>query len=196
MQECEKPVHAKGLCKDHYQQAWRTGSPEIVRRNPHGTPEERFWRYVEKKGLDECWLWTGQVDKDGYGWLRLGKSMVRAHRFSFVLHGGVLAEDQLLRHKCNTPGCVNPRHVIPGSHDANMKDRLEAGHYATGQDHPAAKFSDEIVEQVRGASGTYEEISKRFGISISQVGNIKRGSQRKRDDAGTSEPSCELQESG
>jgi hypothetical protein len=25
---CEKPVYVKGLCKAHYQRAWRTGSPE------------------------------------------------------------------------------------------------------------------------------------------------------------------------
>jgi transcriptional regulator with XRE-family HTH domain len=40
------------------------------------------------------------------------------------------------------------------------------------------KFSDEVIYAVREASGTYKEISERFGVSISQVGNIRRGIQR------------------
>jgi len=29
--------------------------------------EFRFWRKVDKRGGDECWLWLGWRDKDGYG---------------------------------------------------------------------------------------------------------------------------------
>jgi hypothetical protein len=65
-----------------------------------------------------------------------------------------------------------------GDHDQNMRDRVEAGHYASGESHPMVKFSDEVIKAVREASGTYKEISERYGISVSQVGNIRRGDQR------------------
>lgn len=177
--DCPDDAVAKGFCKRHYQQQWRTGSPEIVRANPHGTPEERFWRYVTvPDDPDACWLWTGRKDKDGYGTLRVGKTQVRAHRFSYELHNGPLPDGEMGRHRCNNPGCVNERHIIPGSHFENMADRKEAGHYATGEAHPMAKVSDQIAEQVRCATGTYVDIGRRFGLSKSQVGNIKRGDQR------------------
>lgn len=127
--DCGRMRHAKGLCKRHYQQEWRTGNPAIVRPNPHGSPEERFWRYVELGGLNDCWEWQGRRDKDGYGTLRVGRTQVRAHRFSYELHNGSLSDGQRLRHRCDNPPCVNPEHLIPGDHRANMADRLAAGHY-------------------------------------------------------------------
>lgn len=123
---CSDATHCRGLCKRHYDQAWRTGSPMIRRPNPHGTPEERFWRKVAKS-TDGCWEWTGRKDKDGYGTLRVGSTQVRAHRFSYELHHG--PTNLLVRHACNNPGCVRPDHLIPGTHLDNMADRKAAGHY-------------------------------------------------------------------
>ncbi len=178
MENCGKPLHCKGFCKSHYQQQWSTGSPEIKRPNPHGTPEERFWRKVVNAGPDECWTWVGQKDKDKYGMLRVGSTIMRAHRFSYILHRGEIPDGLLALHTCNNTLCVNPNHLYLGTHDDNMEDRKESGHYATGENHPMAKLSNEQAEQVRMATGTYEEIGGRFGISKYQVGNIKRGDQR------------------
>lgn len=126
--ECDKPFHAKGFCKRHYQQNWATGNPEIVRPNPHGTPEERFWDKVHSAVEGECWEWTGGRDKDGYGKLRLGKTQIAAHRFSYELHNGQ-APQGIVRHQCNNPPCVNPAHLLTGSHQDNMNDRRAAGNY-------------------------------------------------------------------
>jgi len=124
---CPRPVRAKGLCKRHYQQQWRTGSPDIARPNPHATPEERFWRYANRTDPTACWVWSGRTDKDGYGTLRIGTSMVRAHRFSYELHHG--PTNLLVRHSCDNAPCVNPAHLQPGTHLDNMADRKAAGHY-------------------------------------------------------------------
>jgi hypothetical protein len=175
---CQSPRKAKGLCRRHYQQQWATGSPEIKRPNPRGTTLERFWRHVDKKSDDECWPWTAFCDKDGYGKFRVGNTSIGAHRFSYMTFIGPLNEDQKLLHKCNNPPCVNPNHTKPGTHFENMEDRLKAGNYARGEKHPMAKFSDAAVLEIKASTETYRQISLRFGISESQIGNIKRGAQR------------------
>lgn len=175
---CPLPAKSKGLCKRHYQQKWRTGSPEIVRPNPHGTLAERFWRHVAKGAPGECWLWTGFRDKDDYGKCRDGEANRGAHIVSWEIHFGPVPEGVFVLHNCNHPPCVNPSHLKLGDHQENMDDRLAAGNYPTNEAHPMVKFSDQIVAAVRSVSGTYEAIAARFGMSESHVGNIRRGDMR------------------
>jgi len=66
----------------------------------------RFWSLVEKNGpvlqadLGPCWLFTGHLDKDGYGILQRGRRgstnsvTKRANRFSYELAKGRLRPGQ------------------------------------------------------------------------------------------------------
>lgn len=178
---CPAPVKARGMCRRHYQTAWRTGSPIVKRPTPHGTSEQRFWRHVDRRDDGACWPWMGRSDKDGYGSIKLtdGKHRtVRAHRFSFLLHGGELTAGQAVLHRCGNPACVNPNHLYAGDHNANMADRKAAGHYLTGADATAALYSTATVKAIYRARGKRKEIAARFGVSPSQVTNIKRRRQR------------------
>ena len=46
--------------------------------------EERFWTRVQK--TEGCWLWTGQIESNGYGRIAgPGGRMLMAHRaFAFL----------------------------------------------------------------------------------------------------------------
>ena len=176
---CDKPSLNKGMCKLHYQRTWRTGSPHVSRPCLHLDTESRFWLYTDKRSSDECWEWKAIRDKDGYGKLRVGKANVAAHRVSWVLHFGEIRYGLMVLHKCHNSACTNPSHLYLGDHVRNMLDRSDAGHYATGERSPASKYSDELVELIRKATGTLNSLSKKFGVSASQIGNIRSGRQRK-----------------
>lgn len=126
----------------------------------------------------ECWTWTGYRDKDGYGKLRDGKTNKGAHRISYEMHVGEVHDGHFVLHNCNNPACVNPAHLRLGDHLENMADRIMAGHYPANEGAPNVKFSNAIVDSVRKASGTRKMIGAKYGMSASQVGNIKRGDQR------------------
>ena len=84
-----------------------------------GTPEERFWRKVNK--TETCWLWTGSLKAAGYGRLRVGEAYVGAHRYSYELHVGPIPAGLQLDHLCRTPACVNPAHLEPVSCRENVR---------------------------------------------------------------------------
>ncbi|XQA74634.1 HNH endonuclease signature motif containing protein [Xanthomonas sacchari] len=71
-----------------------------------------------------CWLWTGQIGKNGYGRDPIGarQNYMEAHRSSYVAFKGRIAKGLLVRHKCDTPSCVNPDHLLTGTHRDNMLD--------------------------------------------------------------------------
>lgn len=64
-----------------------------------------------------------------------------------------------------------------GTRSENEKDKIDHGTKLQGERHHQAKLTEETIGAIRAASGTYLEIAQQFGISKTQVGNIRRGDQ-------------------
>ena len=87
------------------------------------TAEERFWRKVNK--TDDCWLWTGSLDRTGYGEFvvvgtRKGRRKTGAHRFAWELDNGPIADGMELDHLCRVHSCVRPSHMELVTHRENV----------------------------------------------------------------------------
>lgn len=93
------------------------------RRKP--PPEIRFHNLYIPEPNTGCWLWTNALDKDGYGFIFIDRktSSKRAHRFSWALHNGKIPYGGVIMHKCDTPSCVNPEHLVLGTHADNIFDK-------------------------------------------------------------------------
>jgi len=139
-------------------------------RGPKPIPiEERFWRYVDKRGQDECWEWTGCLHPTGYGLLQareLGR-LKRAHVLSYEIHKGSLNGLWCL-HKCDNRKCVNPRHLFAGTREDNTKDMINKGREASGIKNGQAKLNPSMIvamRQKRADGNIYRDIAKEFGVS-------------------------------
>lgn len=87
---------------------------------------ERLWRYIDKAGPDQCWLWTGATIT-GYGTIGLGPRThgnVLAHRAVYAELVGLIPEGYQVDHLCHNADatclagaacqhrrCVNPAHL-------------------------------------------------------------------------------------
>jgi len=111
-----------------------------------------------------CWLWTGPVINRGYG--RINRKL--AHRAAYEAFRGPIPKGQCVCHKCDNPICVNPDHLFIGTQKDNMMDKARKGR---GNN---TKITADTAREVRNNTGTYREISKKFGVSIGMVHYIKR----------------------
>src|SRR5690606_31294900 len=64
-----------------------------------------------------CWFWAGarHSRRRGYGKFWLSGRMVNAHKASYLLFRGDVAEGQVVGHLCNCESCVNPFHLVAQS---------------------------------------------------------------------------------
>lgn len=88
--------------------------------------KESFDASLDRTG--ECWLWTGSVDKDGYGRVRFGGRRELAHRVAWTLEHGPIPDGMEVRHLvCDNPPCCRPEHLALGTHSDNMRDAAAKG---------------------------------------------------------------------
>jgi len=60
---------------------------------------------------DGCWIWSGHLDRDGYGTFWKDKKNRRASHIAWELNGGKVDDGYCLRSKCGNRACVNPSHL-------------------------------------------------------------------------------------
>jgi hypothetical protein len=110
---------------------------------------KKFWTFVEKRGPNDCWVWKGAHDKDGYPIFHnhLGAAgWYKAHRVAcFLSHKDA---GSMTCHTCNNPGCVNPKHLYPGNGKLNSKDRDKIPHGIHGECCHLAKLTNRQVKRI------------------------------------------------
>lgn len=133
--------------------------------------QDRVFRNVRK--TEGCWFWDGLKNNLGYGRIRVKGRTVKAHRVMFELtHNVTLTPEQVIRHSCDTPSCVNPAHLLIGSQLDNIADMRERKRHAHGET-SYAKLTTDQVKEIRGDSRSQTAIAQQYDICQQTVSDIK-----------------------
>ena len=99
----------------------------------------------------ECWNWTASRTPQGYGYIRIKKKTLQAHRVMYAIAVGPIPAGVWVLHVCDNPCCVNPKHLFLGSRHDNIDDMVRKNRHfkPRGESHPRAKLTLEQVEDIR-----------------------------------------------
>lgn len=115
IEECSKPVKAKGLCNPHYQRL-RLGKPVEDKMRPKQYDSLQHCFEFNTENTEHGLIWTGPIS-NGYGIMSVGgrrAKQVRAHRYSWELVNGPIDEGLELDHEPSCPkNCVTVKHLTP-----------------------------------------------------------------------------------
>ena len=124
-----------------------------------------------------CILWGRAKRGDGYGQFAMTHNkLIGAHRLALAFHTGRMPT-QLVLHSCDTPMCVNYKHLREGTMADNMRDRSKRGRAAHGEGHGGAKLTAAQVFHIRSAlkkGVPYKTLAATYHVSrttISRIGN-------------------------
>lgn len=96
------------------------------------------------------------------------------HREAYEKAHGKIPNRLVVRHKCDTPLCINPDHLIVGTHADNMRDRDERGRGVRGERSPFAILTREKVVEIRETTGPLKAAAEKYGVSISLISKVRK----------------------
>lgn len=114
------------------------------------------------KDKSSCHVWTGYLNKAGYGRLHINGKLIMAHRLAILLAGEKIPDGYFVCHHCDNSACCNLEHLFIGTNADNMRNMAEknrsrrsGGKYNPmyglyGDKHPAFgnKHTDETKKKI------------------------------------------------
>lgn len=140
----------------------------------------RFMEKVDRSSGD-CWIWTAQRNRKGYGAFSVDGRSRQAHRVAYTLFVGPIPEGMFVCHRCDVPACVNPRHLFLGTAADNSADMVRKNRRrgalvpVAGEKHPAARLTERDVRDIRRRAAEGEPrsgLALRYGITRENVRRI------------------------
>jgi len=96
----------------------------------YNTREPILTRLNRKSYIDDsgCQIYTGSLDRCGYGAFKVGGRSLGAHKVMYILTYGDYDQDKYeMLHSCHNPSCINPIHLSHGTHKQNLDAVISRG---------------------------------------------------------------------
>jgi len=98
---------------------------------------------------EDCWEFLGRIEKDGYGRIEVDQNVsMLAHRLSYIIYTGNIPSGLLVRHLCDIKRCVNPKHLILGTHMDNRNDAVNRNRIPFGENTNATRLKNDDIKQI------------------------------------------------
>ena len=131
--------------------------------------------------MSDCINWSKSLGHNGYAITTRNNKTYRAHRLVYCDYHNIDHSDikgMVVRHTCDNRKCINPEHLVIGTHQDNMDDMKKRNRTAKGEAHGRAKLSEVDIKTIRDRyiRGSKVHgllaIAKDFGVAFQTVSKI------------------------
>ena len=132
----------------------------------------------------DCIDHTGYLDRRGYGQKKHKGKVVFAHRLALANALGldVFTMGGVVMHTCDNPACVNPDHLVLGTHELNMLDmRHKEREYCKLSLEQADEIRVRFVPAVKGVNvSNTKALAAEYNVNRATIVNVVTGKSRVR----------------
>lgn len=124
-----------------------------------------------------CHLWTASKNIWGYGQIRVGGKVLRAHRVAWEMVNGPIPDGLYVCHKCDERSCVNPDHLFLGTPAENVMDMKQKGRGPSGSANSNAKLSEPDILEIRASNTRSGLLATHYGVSRATIRHVRNGTR-------------------
>ena len=130
---------------------------------------------IEYEVVNGCWICTSHAcTNDGYPVATVNSVRDRIHRHYYRKYKGEIPKGMVVRHTCDNPGCINPDHLLLGTHADNVMDKVKRNRGATGTKNGRSKLTESDVISIYLDDDTPKEtLAKEHGVDAKAIRDIK-----------------------
>lgn len=125
---------------------------------------------------------VGPHGANRYHELRAGGRRKLAHIVVALERGDAIGRDEVVRHSCDTPGCIESDHLQVGTQSRNIAESYERhrrdGDWAHGEQRPNAVLTEDLVAELRRRhrrGDSLTDLASDAGIPYSRLRSAIRG---------------------
>jgi hypothetical protein len=130
-------------------------------------------KYIIDK--NNCWICTShKLNSSGYPRITINKKQTTVHRY-FYQQYKKNPEELIIRHTCDNPLCINPDHLVAGTHFQNVQDRVERNRSAKEESNGRSKLTKSQVFLIKYNSENYTKtfLATKYGVSRKVIYSIQ-----------------------
>jgi len=124
-----------------------------------------------------CWNCTSHsLGSTGYPRIFFNKKITPISRVYHEKYKGKIPKGHMVRHTCDNPACINPSHLLAGTHQDNVDDKVRRGRQPRGESSGRAKLTESQVREIRKlANPSPTLLGRKYGVSDTTIIDIRKG---------------------
>ena len=128
--------------------------------------------------MDQCityhnHAWYPRVNRPSSDLCMPISRLICAITYGLPVHG-----DWLARHTCDNARCIRVDHIVPGTEQDNIDDRVARGRSAVGLSNGRAKLSDADIADIRTSNATAHEMADKYNVTPDHIWRVRKGTRR------------------
>ncbi len=129
---------------------------------------------INKNGCHICT--SHSIDDHGYVVCRREGKRRPIYRHIYRWYKGTPKRGMVIRHTCDNRKCINPNHLIIGTHQDNVKDRVKRGRSAKGVRNGRSKLTEKQALVIyKDKKSTRTELARKYGVDRQVIRKIQIG---------------------
>lgn len=107
----------------------------------------------------------------GYAHTSVNGKTYGMHRVAYAKHHGLKPDElpPVVRHTCDNPRCINPEHLVAGTHADNMRDKTARGRTGAGNMRSLTEAQVQEMQRLYAEGATQKQLAAEFGVGMVTV---------------------------